>query len=274
MNILPHEYNGQMIYQLLEDTIIAGRSIPKGYVSATLMIQAAKEQAKQKKRKFGKNLSKYLAKESTKEYYQVLIENESRNPIWANGDKSTPFSLEQIIIVIKGGDDLSLQGTWLHPEAAINFAQWLSPEFAYWAAKNLRLIIQKDFAPLTEEARVAQEKLQSIWAELRALSKVNRRKATDAIRDWIVRHNYKEKYQGQMYVEFSDIINVALFGMTARQLREFRGIESISELLRDSHDGKELEYITEIEKHAMRLIDKKNWHPIDAVKDAIEMCLD
>ena len=98
-------------------------------------------------------------------------------------------------------------GTFAHPDIAFEFASWLSPEF--------KLYLIKEFERLkTNEAY--QYKIE--WSATRLLSKVNYVVHTDAIKECIV-PNLTEKQKQHIYSDEADIINVALFGMTAKEWR-------------------------------------------------------
>lgn len=235
-----------MITQLAEDTVIAGRLIPKGYVNATEICKANK-----------KKLDNYFRLKSTK----AFIEETSA---------VTSHLRERLIITIIGGNEKELQGTWVHINIALHLSQWISPRFAAWAAETLNLVLRGDYQALTKAATEAQQQLRKLWEEIRLDGKVARRSVTDAIKDYCIKYNVRQNYPGQIYAIFSDKINVAIFGMTAQQLRLYRGIETISQLLRDSHDKKDLSKIADIEKYSQIKIDKYNVHPLKAVDEAID----
>ena len=109
-------------------------------------------------------------------------------------------------IISKGGR-YSI-GTYAHPDIAFEFASWLSPEF--------KLYLITEFERLkTNEAY--QRKMD--WQANRLLSKLNYIVHTDAIKNNIV-PELTEKQKKLVYAEEADVLNVALFGMTAKEWRE------------------------------------------------------
>ena len=111
-----------------------------------------------------------------------------------------------IRIISKGGR-YSI-GTYAHPDIAFEFASWLSPEF--------KLYLITEFERLkTNEAY--QRKID--WQANRLLSKLNYIVHTDAIKNNIV-PELTEKQKKLVYAEEADVLNVALFGMTAKEWRE------------------------------------------------------
>ena len=99
-------------------------------------------------------------------------------------------------------------GTFAHPDIAFEFASWLSPEF------KLYLITEFERLKVNE---AYQENID--WQANRILSKLNYVVHTDAIKEYIV----PTLTEGQIkfiYAEEADVLNVALFGMTAKEWRE------------------------------------------------------
>lgn len=99
-------------------------------------------------------------------------------------------------------------GTFAHPDIAFEFASWLSPEF--------KLYLIKEFERLKSN-EAYQQKLE--WHANRVLAKVNYIVHTDAVKNYIVPTLTKEQKRF-VYAEESDVLNVALFGMTAKEWRE------------------------------------------------------
>ena len=99
-------------------------------------------------------------------------------------------------------------GTFVHPDIAFEFASWLSPEF--------KLYLIKEFERLKYN-EAYQQKIE--WSATRLLSKVNYVVHTDAIKDNIV-PSLTEKQIKFIYAEEADVLNVALFGMTAKEWRK------------------------------------------------------
>lgn len=100
-------------------------------------------------------------------------------------------------------------GTFAHVDIAMEFASWISPEF--------KLYIIKDYQRLkTDEGhRLALE-----WNAKRELSKVNYRIHTDAIKEHLIPESLTPKQINFTYASEADMLNVALFGKTAKEWRE------------------------------------------------------
>lgn len=103
-------------------------------------------------------------------------------------------------------------GTFAHPDIAFHFCLWLSPTF--------QLYIAKEFQRLKiEEAKELQEAQE--WNVKRTLAKVNYIIHTDAIKQHLIpkRLYNRPKKDGFIYASEADVLNVALFGMTAKMWR-------------------------------------------------------
>lgn len=100
------------------------------------------------------------------------------------------------------------QGTFAHPDIAFEFASWLSPEF--------KLYLIKEFERLKKN-EAYQEKIE--WRANRLLSKANYIVHTDAVKNYIV-PTLTEQQKKFIYAEEADVLNVALFGMTAKEWRK------------------------------------------------------
>lgn len=98
-------------------------------------------------------------------------------------------------------------GTYAHKDIAFEFAMWISPEF--------KIYIVKEFQRLKEE-----EQKQLGWSAKRELSKINYRIHTDAIKRNIVPEEVTPQQASIIYANEADVLNVAMFGMTAKQWRE------------------------------------------------------
>lgn len=98
-------------------------------------------------------------------------------------------------------------GTFAHRDIALEFAAWISPE--------VRLYIIKEFQRLK-----AQESEQLEWQGKRLLTKLNHLIHADAIREFLVPIELSAEQKSHIYANELDLINVALFGKTAKQWRD------------------------------------------------------
>ncbi len=100
-------------------------------------------------------------------------------------------------------------GTYAHPDIAFEFASWLSVEF--------KLYLTKEFQRLRLEA---DEEQALSWQLNRVFSKVSNRLHSQAIRANLIPASLSQEQAAQTYGAEADLLNVALFGMTAREWRE------------------------------------------------------
>ena len=99
-------------------------------------------------------------------------------------------------------------GTYAHPDLAFEFASWLSVEF--------KLYLIKEFERLKQNESY-QNKIE--WSVRRELAKTNYKIHTDSIKENII-PVLTEKQKQYIYANEADILNVALFGMTAKEWKE------------------------------------------------------
>jgi len=101
-------------------------------------------------------------------------------------------------------------GIYAHKDIAMGFAYWLSPEF--------QLFIIQEFQRLNKQA-AAQNSLE--WNVRRVMTKANHRILTEAIRQHLVPPRIQNtRREGIVFANEADLINVALFGLTAKQWRQ------------------------------------------------------
>lgn len=98
-------------------------------------------------------------------------------------------------------------GTYAYKDIAFEFGMWISPEF--------KIYLIKEFERLKEE-----ERRQLGWDIRRNLAKINYRIHTDAIQENLVPSELTANQVSLIYASEADILNMALFGMTAKQWRD------------------------------------------------------
>ncbi len=98
-------------------------------------------------------------------------------------------------------------GTYAHKDIAFKFASWISVEF--------ELYLYKEFQRLKEE-----EQKQLGWSAKRELAKLNYRIHTDAIKQNLIPPELDRRKTSIVYANEADVLNVAMFGMTAQEWRE------------------------------------------------------
>ena len=98
-------------------------------------------------------------------------------------------------------------GTYAHRDIAYHFGMWISPRF--------QLLLVKEYQRLKAD----EQKLLG-WTAKRELSKINYRIHTDAIKSHLIPNEVTKEQANIIYAEEADVLNVAMFGMTAKQWRE------------------------------------------------------
>lgn len=100
-------------------------------------------------------------------------------------------------------------GTYAHKDIAFHFAMWLSPEFQIYLVNEFQRL--KD----DENSRLKLE-----WNLQRTLAKVNYHIHTDAIKESLIPKEITKHQASFVYANEADLLNVALFGITAKEWRE------------------------------------------------------
>ena len=117
-------------------------------------------------------------------------------------------------------------GTYAHKDIAFEFGMWISPKF--------KLLLIKEFERLKKEE---QQKIG--WNAKRELSKINYKIHTNAIKENLIPSELTKEQRKYIYAEEADVLNMALFGVTAKEWKiknpnldgNIRDYASINELI-------------------------------------------
>ncbi|MEE6029840.1 KilA-N domain-containing protein [Avibacterium paragallinarum] len=125
-NIITADYNGTQVF--FQDD---------AYLNATAIAK-----------RFNKRPNDWLTLPTTQEYIEALSKAETRK-----SGNATKVEKSHFVKTVRGGKNLSKQGTWLHRRLAVPFARWLNVEFAIWCDEEIEKILigQKQANLLTTE---------------------------------------------------------------------------------------------------------------------------
>ena len=175
------------------------------------------------------------------EYFKGVEFDAFKNEAGSNKFKISPQKwikeTNAIGIISKPGNN---GGTYAVSDIALEFASWLSPEF--------KLYVIQEFERLKKN-EAYQHKLD--WPANRMLAKANYHIHTDSIKENIV-PKLTEKQKQYIYAEEADVLNVALFGMTAKEWREEN--PNLKDNIRDYTDLKHLLILCNLENTNAELI--------------------
>jgi hypothetical protein len=135
-------------------------------------------------------------------------------------------------------------GTFAHKDIAFEFASWISIEF--------KLYIIKEFQRLKE---IESKSEQLEWNFQRTLAKVNYKIHTDAIKENLIPQIVDKLQTSFVYASEADVLNMALFGMTAKQWRDQNPKETGN--IRDQATIQQLVVLSNLESINAMLIDQK-----------------
>jgi len=166
-------------------------------------------------------ISNWLRNRNTVEFLGIWeqLHNPDFNPIEFDGIRNQT-GLNSFILTAKQWNERTgaigilskpgrYGGTFAHPDIAFEFAAWVSVEF--------KLYLIKEFQRLKEDEG---RRLSLAWNLNRTLSKLNYRIHTDAIKAHLIPPEVTPAQAAITYATEADLLNVALFGLTARQWRE------------------------------------------------------
>ena len=98
-------------------------------------------------------------------------------------------------------------GTYAHKDIAYHFGMWISPRF--------QLLLVKEYQQLQAEKQDALG-----WSAKRELAKINYHIHTDAIKEHLIPEEIDQYHRSLIYANEADVLNVALFGITAKEWRD------------------------------------------------------
>jgi hypothetical protein len=166
-------------------------------------------------------ISNWLRNRNTIEFLGIWeqLNNPGFNPIEFDGIKKQA-GLNSFILTAKRWIDATgaiglisrsgrYGGTYAHKDIAFEFASWVSVEF--------KLYLIKEFQRLKDDEN---DRLQLSWNLQRTLAKINYRIQTDAIKETLLPAAVTKAQATFVYANEADMLNVALFGKTARQWRD------------------------------------------------------
>ena len=185
------------------------------YISLTDMVRNRESEPREYIRNWMRNASTVLFLGTWEKYHnpdfkQVefdLFKSEAGFNAFTMSPKKWIEGVNAIGIISKSG---RYGGTYAHKDIAFEFAMWLSAEF--------KVLLIKEFDRLkSAEAK----RMQLGWDYQRYLSKVNYRLHTETIKDEIIpKLGVKKDRSFLVYADEADLLNIAVFGQTAKQWRE------------------------------------------------------
>jgi hypothetical protein len=219
-------------------------------------------------------IEKWLRNKNTLEFLGVweVMNNKNFNSPEYEGFKNEAGSNRFLMSVKKwvdGTNAIGIQskagrygGTYAHKDIAYHFGMWISPEF--------QLLIVKEFDRLKKEE---SERKEIGWDFQRYLSKVNYHLQTDSIKEVLIPDSFIQKDREWLeYATEADILNVAVFGRTAKIWREENPEKANQgQNIRDLADLHQLTVIANLEAFNATLIRKKIDRPSrfrEVVKEA------
>lgn len=133
-------------------------------------------------------------------------------------------------------------GTFAHKDIAFEFGSWLSPEFKLYLIKEFQVLKEK-------EAKLEHFE----WNIRRTLVKAQYRVHTDAVKNYLIPPKVSKKQEGYIYATEADLLNVALFGQTAKEWKAKNG--HLTGIQRDNATIEQLVVLSSLESQNALLIE-------------------
>ena len=135
-------------------------------------------------------------------------------------------------------------GTYAHKDIAFEFGSAISPIF--------KLYLLKEYQRLKDEEN---DRLKLEWDAKRFLSKNNYLIHTDAIKNYVLpRSNHSKSTEWLVYADEADLLNVALFGCTAKEWRDANPVLAAKQNIRDLASIAQLTVLSNLETHNAEMI--------------------
>ena len=178
------------------------------------------------------------------------------------------------LVLSKRGSPETGGGTWLHPDLAIQLAQWCSKPFAIQVSRWIREWITTGKNPVYDQLDLDRVVYRD------ALKDESRLRMTDQVKVYLeqIQMYDDKKYSGQFFAKVHDAINIAITTETAKQMKE-RISEMLdkkvnnNELIRDYFSPMPLQRYISVCEAAANFMLRENLHPLTAVERAIEIVL-
>jgi hypothetical protein len=147
----------------------------------------------------------------------------------------------------------SLQGTWIHRDLAIKYAEWIDPEFSIWISQKIQELVSDGVA----------------WNKIRQTTRIDYKPLTDAIEKNIITR-YPNMDENIVYGQIANYINIKVIGQKAREIREEKGIEA-NQLTRDFFTKEELDKIEKLQVFTEILISQFQIYTFKKLEKKIEL---
>ena len=197
----------------------------------------------------GRHIENWLRNQNTVEYLETWesLYNPAFNSMQLHGIKEQ-VGINRFLLSAKKWIDMTnaigiksssgrYGGTFAHPDIAFHFCLWLSPTF--------QLYISKEFQRLKKQEAIDQNQALD-WDLKRSLAKINYKIHADAVKNHLVPLKIQDtKFEGLYYASEADVLNLALFMVTAKDWREAN--PSVKGNLRDQATTEQLLVLANLE---------------------------
>lgn len=251
LEFIPRKVNGIKVEQRNTD----------GFINGTAMCVA-----------HGKDISNWLKTDDTWETVVALAEdlgidvNSSKR---TNSDKTRVSAIYPTLVVVKRGAPETGGGTWLHPDLALQLAQWCSKPFAIQVSRWIREWLTTGKNPV--QVDLNQETIA--WQQRHDIRVYLKDFLRPELMNAVVEYAAKNKLSPiKLCSQVHDTINERIQGLKSKQIKELNGLP-LGDLIRDYFDASPLVTYSAINKLAKNRIEDSQVEPIQAVHEACDWFL-
>jgi len=145
----------------------------------------------------------------------------------------------------------SIQGTWLHKDLAVKYAEWLDPKFSIWISQRILELVNNGVS----------------WNEIRATTKMDYKPLIIAIEKYVM-PKYSSLDENIVKGKIANYINLRVIGQKAKDIRTEKGIEP-HELTRDFFTKPELNQIEQVQIYTEILISQLDIYDFKTLEQKI-----
>lgn len=245
--------------------------ISDGFINATAMCLA-----------HNKNINDWFTTKDTFDLFVALADDlgieiksgEFRNLDIARLSASKYSKIFSGLVLSKRGSPETGGGTWLHPDLAIQLAQWCNKPFAIQVSKWIREWMTTGKNPVYDYLDLDRIVYRDV------LKDEARLRMTDQVKVYLeqIKKYDDEKYRGIFFSKVHDAINIAITTETSKQMKECisemlgKKVNN-NELIRDYFPAMPLQRYISVCEAAANFMLRENLHPLTAVERAIEIVL-
>lgn len=232
-----------------------------GFINGTAMCTA-----------HGKDISDWLKTEDTWELVNALADDIGVIPKSRKSGNSNYTRVSAVfpsLVIVKRGSPENGGGTWLHPDLAMQLAQWCNKRFAIQVSRWIREWLTVGYIPVDSDAEQEYVQWQQRYDIRIELKDVLRPELMNSVVRWAQSNGSSPRF---LCSQVHDAMNERIQGAKSQQIRVLGGLP-MADLIRDYFDASPLMDYAAINKLAKNAIEDRGIEPLAAVHEACDFYL-